>query len=250
MPAPTAFDEALLWFLNRIILSDAAQKKLDAAAKLAAFWVADLAQVRLVDDVFKSLRRAVQRGEDLKAWKKRVGPSIRDAWHLSKDKQPQRLEVIYRNAMQHSYNQGRYEQMKEVADVRPMWMYDAIMDSRTSPICRPRDHVIKPHDDPWWESNYPPLHHQCRSSVRCLTERKAQQRYGGGKTPPADLKDPTPGFGHAPTLQPKQPRHDNVSPELKRESEKKKATKQPKPKQQHAAKPATAVKPTSKPAVD
>ncbi len=84
-----------------------------------------------------------------------------------------------------------------VAELRPFWMYDAILDARTSEICRDFNGTTLPHDDPWWSSHYPPVHHRCRSGVRALRAEQVS-RMGGQTTEPPTEHQPQAGFGATP----------------------------------------------------
>jgi SPP1 gp7 family putative phage head morphogenesis protein len=173
-----------------------------------------------VQDVFDSLRGALERGEPFREWQKTIGDRLHSAWSLRGKAEATRLQVIYRNATLQAYNRGRHEQMSDplIKELRPMWMFDAIVDSRTSPICRPLDGVIKPADDPWWDTHTGPLHHQCRSGIRALTQEQADRKLASGAKHPdggprfredapkegsqwtkdAKVEPPQEGFGGAP----------------------------------------------------
>ena len=64
----------------------------------------------------------------------------------------------------------------------PNLEFDAVMDGRTSPICTSLNGVIKPVDDPFWSTYYPPNHFNCRSTVR--------QRSDGRTTPDDKIEHP------------------------------------------------------------
>lgn len=48
--------------------------------------------------------------------------------------------------------------------------FDAVLDERTSKICNELDGVIKPVNDAFWDTYYPPNHFNCRSTVRQLND--------------------------------------------------------------------------------
>lgn len=52
------------------------------------------------------------------------------------------------------------------ADIMPNLEFDAVMDNRTSEICRPLNGTTLPSTDPFWNIYYPPNHFGCRSTVR------------------------------------------------------------------------------------
>lgn len=217
------FDEALEWFQRRTVLSGTDAAALDADAKQRAFWVGGGLQLTQIQRVFDSLNVAIEKGEPFADWRNRVREDLTNDAHA---------ETVFRNAAQRAYNAGRFRQMTEpsVAKFRPFWLYDSILDSRTTTICTARDGTLLPHDDPWWTGNIPPLHHRCRSSIRNLRKSEAERR---GVTPEAPDLPPTPGWGRppdqAPTWQPDPKKHDPaLLAELGKKAEKKPREKKPK----------------------
>lgn len=176
----TTFAEAVAAIRKRIAITDGELATLGTVSADWAFWAAGLAQLRMVQDLFDSLAGAVKRGMGLDAWKRRLPDLLREAWGKGS---AFRLRTIFTNAVQQAFNRGRYKQMTHPAVMRyrPYWLFDAVDDARTTVICRERDQKVLPADDPWWLTNYPPLHHRCRSGVRTL--RAAQARRKGITTP-------------------------------------------------------------------
>jgi len=217
------FDEALRWFLSRVILTDDELDDLNARARMQAWWFSGGEQLRLVQDVFDDLARALNLGLPFSDFKKQVSAKLASAWGGAN---PHRVETIWINAMQRAYGGGRYRQLTTptMKRFRPYWMYDAVLDSRTSPMCKERDSKVLAADDPWWDSNYPPLHHRCRSGVRALTKRQAAQR--GITTTPDFAEGPQGGFGASPrddmgaTVKPNLAKFDNeLAADLRRRAE-------------------------------
>jgi SPP1 gp7 family putative phage head morphogenesis protein len=194
----TTFAEAVEAIRRRIVITDDELAALTTVSADWAFWAAGLAQLRMVQDLLDSLAAAVRRGTGLDAWKRRLPALLREAWGRGS---AFRLETIYRNAVQHAFSRGRYKQMSHpaVKRYRPYWLFDAVEDARTTPICRDRDRIIREADDPWWLSNYPPLHHRCRSGVRTLRASQARRM---GITTDEQLAEmgslAQDGFGQAP----------------------------------------------------
>lgn len=189
------FEEAIDWFAARTVISAAERRRITARARHRAFWIAGVAQLSVVEDVFSEIRRSIERGEPYESFRARVRQRLTNAWGGDN---PHRIETIFRNAVQGSYNAGRFRQMRDpaVLEHRPFWMFDAILDSRTSQICKPLDQTVLAASDPFWENHVPPLHHRCRSSIRSLRESQARRR-GISTTPPSAQAQT--GFGRAPT---------------------------------------------------
>lgn len=217
---PDRFDEAVEYFAGLFPVTEEIREALSEYAGERAWTIAGVAQLDIVLTVHESLLRAIELGTPLDEWKKEIADTLTEAWGKADSA---RLETIFRTNVQTAYNRGRWVQMTEPAmlQLRPFWMYDAILDSRTSEICRPRDRTVLPADDEWWQSNYPPLHHRCRSSVRTL-RRKEAERIGVSKPPKGE--SPGDGFGKAPSVDQRwQPKASDYPPELWAEFERKQA---------------------------
>jgi SPP1 gp7 family putative phage head morphogenesis protein len=193
-PDPLAFHEAVGWFRQRVPMSE---DDFDAVVDRSyehAVKVAGVNQLQVVTSVWEALDEAIAQGETLDSFANRVEADLTAEWGEAR---PWRLETIYRTNLQHAYSRGRWEQQTDpaVQALRPFWEFSAIMDSRTSPVCRPLDGTILAADHPFWQTHNPPLHHNCRSTVISLTEEQAKER---GITPEPPGAAPAAGFGSAP----------------------------------------------------
>ncbi len=174
---PERFEEALDWFRDRFPVTEELLAALGAYAGDRAWTIAGVAQLDILLEVFVALERAVATGASISDFKKAVRAKLESEWGGPK---AGRIELIFRNASQTAYNAGRYRQMREVTDIRPYWMFDAILDSRTTPTCSSRNGVVLSSGDPYWNANWPPLHHNCfpagtRVRVNGLRERRIEE---------------------------------------------------------------------------
>lgn len=169
------FDEAIAWFRKRVSISRAEFARLSAASKRKAFSVANVAQLDLVNHVWKAIDDAIKNGTPLADFRKAVGADLRKAWGGTVKDPPWRLETIFRTNVQLAYGAGRYKQAKhpDVASDRPVWMFDAILDGRETEICKACDATKLPADDAWWKTHTPPLHFNCRSGFIALADDQA-----------------------------------------------------------------------------
>lgn len=193
--SPDASAEAVDWFRARVPVRPELWRVLDAKAQRRAFTVAGATELDLVTQVWRAIDRAIAQGTDFRAFRDAVGSALARDWGGAA---PGRLETVFRNNMQLAYAAGRYAQMTEpdiIAD-RPYWRFEAILDSRTTPICRPLDGMTLLASDPYWKSHYPPLHHQCRSGVTTLSEEQAR----GAHTAVPASDAPQTGWGAFPDL--------------------------------------------------
>ena len=194
-PLPGTFDEAVAWAKARnVVLPDEFYHGLQANARGRAFTVSGLAGLEQIQRTLESLSGAMEAGETFDTWKKRIGPEL----GLSDP----HMETVFRNFMQTAYNAGRWEQYERSRKNRPYLMFSAINDSRSTPICRHLNGIIRPVDDPFWSKNHsPPLHHRCRSSLISITESQARARSPAstGLNQPTPTDVPPTGWGYKPT---------------------------------------------------
>jgi SPP1 gp7 family putative phage head morphogenesis protein len=191
---PDAFTEAVDWFRRRLPLPEAEFESIANGSHERAFKVAGVAQADMVREVWEAIDDALARGATLEDFAKRVEERLSGAWGKE---MPHRIETIFRTNMQHAYSRGRWEQQADpaVRAIRPYGEFFATLDLRTTPACRDADGVIRPLDDPWWETHNAPLHHRCRSTRITLTEEQARAK---GVTPVPPSTPASEGFGNAP----------------------------------------------------
>lgn len=172
---PEEFEEAVDWFGRRWPITDELEATLSDYAQARAWKIAGVTQLDVVTYVHDSLKRAVRDGTHFNDWKRDVAGKLTEQWGRSNSS---RLETIFVNATHQAYNAGRWRQMTDpdVVKHRAFGLFDAILDSHTSDVCKECDGTCLPLDDPWFSSHSPQLHHRCRSQIRSITERQALQR--------------------------------------------------------------------------
>jgi SPP1 gp7 family putative phage head morphogenesis protein len=190
---PVKFEEAIRAIRARVPMTDETWDLLQAEEREFAFTVANVAQLDLVADVYDAITRAVEDGTTLEDFKADVGARLEASWGAEA---PGRVETIFRTNVMGSYNAGRHEAAQALKKTRPYWRYEAVVDSRTSEICRPCDGVILDADSSWWRTHYPPMHPNCRCQVTTLTEDQAQAAGITSSPPSVQASD---GFGKAPS---------------------------------------------------
>lgn len=85
----------------------------------------------------------------------------------------------------------------DVVAARPFWLYDALIDTRTSRLCASLHGTLLPAEHGFWRTHYPPNHFNCRSGVRTLTPTEAERL--GGVTPDVPELTPDKGFDTVPS---------------------------------------------------
>lgn len=189
-PKVEAWEAAVEWFRNRVPMKKAEWLELDRKARERAFTVAYVSHVKHIAEIQDALTSALERGETLEDFKAAIGGRLADA----------HAETVFRNNIQAAYAHGREEELRdpEVLELRPYWMFSAVLDAATTEICRPLNGTILPAEHPFWKTHTPPLHHRCRSIKRSLSRRQAEERGVAKKPPPHE--NPDEGFGGADPL--------------------------------------------------
>ncbi len=78
---------------------------------------------------------------------------------------PHRLKLIYTQNTQSAYMAGRYKQQMGNAKNQPFWRYVTKDDPRTRREHKRLHGKVFRHDDPFWESHYPPNGWGCRCRI-------------------------------------------------------------------------------------
>lgn len=162
------YEEAMEYAEGRIALTPAQFKKLSDDLKMHAFTVGRLSQLDMIEKVQR-------------LYLKEIGSSnlsVEDFLSSVYEIDGERAgfagyyTTVFRTNMQKDYNAGKAQQMMEDP---PMYLeFIGIDDDRQSEICRVRNGVIRPYTDPWWDDNWPPLHYNCRSTVREIFAEEAE----------------------------------------------------------------------------
>ncbi|BCK20595.1 phage minor head protein [Vibrio cholerae] len=144
-------------------------RQMEAAMKLRAFTVANVSSIDAVNRVKKRYENALESG----ASRSETLSNIRQLLEQEgiSETSPYWLELHYRNNMMTAYNSGRWTQIAN-NDLVEFLVYSSVLDSGTTELCRKLDGVIKPKNDPFWESFYPPNHHKCRATVSVLSRKQ------------------------------------------------------------------------------
>ena len=174
---PLPPEEAIKFFEQKGLVLSERWDEIWQEMHAKAFTVAGVMRLDVLADIYEQIKKAIKKGTTLAQFKKDFQDIMkRRGWYDPKFKRPWRLETIFRTNVQTAYQAGRYKQQKEMADIRPYWMYDAVNDSRTRPSHAAMDGKVFRADDPIWETWYPPNGFNCRCRVVSLSKRQVQSR--------------------------------------------------------------------------
>ena len=86
------------------------------------------------------------------------------------------LQTEYDTAIGQAQAARKWQDIEKQADVLPLLEYVAVLDSKTSEICRPLDGIIAPVGDPIWKRVAPLNHFNCRCMPKQLDEGKVTNK--------------------------------------------------------------------------
>jgi len=164
--------EALDFWRDKVPMPAEEFGGLAGRARARAFAVSGVSRTDLLGEIHAAMLRAMEQGRTIADFRKEAGPLLEQAAVTSRA----RLDTIYRTNVQSAYMAGRYAQMGRAAQARPWWRYSAVNDSRTRPSHAALNGLVRRHDDPFWDSFYPPNGFRCRCSVQTLSERQVRER--------------------------------------------------------------------------
>lgn len=162
------YEEAMEYAEGRIALTPAQFKKLSDDLKMHAFTVGRLSQLDMIEKVQRLYLKEIGSSNMT------VDDFLSSVYEIDGERAgfAGYYTTVFRTNMQKDYNAGKAQQMMEDP---PMYLeFIGIDDDRQSEICRVRNGVIRPYTDPWWDDNWPPLHYNCRSTVREIFAEEAE----------------------------------------------------------------------------
>lgn len=179
MLKPLPFEEAIEHFRDKVILSPEKYKELINEVKAKAFSISGITRMDVLEDLFSEIEKGLSEGITFNDFKKSAKDIMKNSgWE---GLAPYRLDTIFRTNIQTAYQAGHYTQQVEFKKERPWWQYVAVMDSRTRPSHASMNGIALPHDDPFWQKNYPPNGFNCRCTVRSLSGREYQRELHSGE---------------------------------------------------------------------
>jgi len=174
VPQPLQFDEAIAFAKSKLTLAKSDYKKLSDQMRYRAWTVGRLTQVDAIDKVRGHYLSQLE-GESSSLGEFIKSINADDALTAAGfgEESPWYYETVYRTNIMTDYNAGRAQAFTSNQPVALEFI--GIEDSRQTSICAARTGVILPYTDPWWETNWPPLHYNCRSTIRSIYREEAEE---------------------------------------------------------------------------
>lgn len=171
------FAEQLAYFRGKLNLPTERWDDILGAAHDRAFIVAGAMQADLLDDLRGAVDKAIAQGTGLEAFRRDFARIVRETGWDYTGGFDWRTRVIYQTNLRASYAAGRWAQLNDPAllKARPYWRYvhsDAVAHPR--PLHLAWNGLVLRHDDPWWQTHFPPNGWGCQCRVVAATEGQHQ----------------------------------------------------------------------------
>lgn len=183
--------EALEFFRRKGLQRGFAWQDVWQQEHVRAFTVAKAMSYDVLEDIRGAVDRAIAEGETLEQFRQQLRPRLeaRGWWGrksmidpadgVAKDVQlgsPRRLKTIFQVNMRMAYQAGRWERMERNKAAFPYVRYVSVGDARVRPQHRDWHGVIRPIDDEWWDTHYPPCGWNCRCTAVPVSARMMERR--------------------------------------------------------------------------
>lgn len=170
VPEALPFEQQIAYFRKKINLPTATYLDIYGEAHDYAFVVAGAHTHEIMADFRNALDEVIESGGTLEEFRKTFDHIVeKHSWQYNGGRN-WRSRIIYDTNLYASYNHGRYQQQKELADVLPYWEYEH------NDSAHPRlqhvgwDGLVLRADDPWWDYHYPTRAYGCHCTVRALDD--------------------------------------------------------------------------------
>ena len=217
LPDSERFGEAIESVRKRVPIARHEWDALQAAERETAFTVANVTEMRVLQQVLDGVEAAVRDGTTLEDFRADIGPSLIESWG---GEIPGRMETVFRTNIQVAYSQGRHaiNSAPVVREARPYLRFDDVPSDRECELCEECGGTVLPADDPWWHTHTPPLHHCCECTATALSPEEAAEEGIDDAGAGIDADD---GFGGEPSAigEDWEPDLSEFSPELRAELE-------------------------------
>ena len=154
------FEEAIRFMRSLVPMTREEFDRLSQELKFRAFTIARVFSLDVINKIKERYIKALQRGETISDVMQFLDETL-EKIGIS-ERNPYWLEVHARTNFLTAYNAGRWAQIVKAKTIKYL-VYNAILDERTTKLCKSLDGVVRPKDDPFWDRFMPPNHFSCRS---------------------------------------------------------------------------------------
>lgn len=181
--------EAIIHFQGKTLLTSESYFDVKAYEHALAFTVAKIADEDLLKTVRDAIQSALENGTDFRTFKRTLLPYLNaQGWgNFTEDKQllDRRLRTIFNTNMSSSYSAGQWQRIQKTKEFLPYLKYMPSLSANKRDEHKQYYGIVRPVDDPIWQSIFPKNGYGCRCWVKQLTQRQAEKE---GISDPVDLE--------------------------------------------------------------
>ena len=170
------FADAKRFFESLDLLSKPSFLAASTEIQQRSFTVAGVLSDQMLLVVQDELAKAIQEGDDLRRFSKRIRPRLKQAGFLenlgfladgTRALNASHIETVFRTNVLQTYNTGRfmYQSSPAVMATHPVWEVRVVRDRRTRNSHRKLHGIRLLANDPFWKTAYPPFGYNCRCRV-------------------------------------------------------------------------------------
>lgn len=156
----------------------------------AAFTVAKVMQLDILQDIRAEVDRALAEGTTLQDFRKRLTPALQDKgwWGRQvqrdpltgedKDVQlgsPRRLKTIYDTNLRTAHSEGQWQRIQDNKEAFPFLEYDGNNSEHPRLVHGAWDGLTLPVGDPFWDAHFPVKAYGCKCRVRARTAAQVER---------------------------------------------------------------------------
>lgn len=164
------FTEAVEYLKARTSIPAEKYYMLSDRFKYKAFTVSRIADGDSVEKIKNRIVKSLEEGGGLKEFLQMQKDEVLNKVGLGSSNGAY-WETVFRAGSQSAYNTGCMIGFE--SDPPLALQFVGIDDSRQTGICHSLSNIIRPFEDPFWDSRIPPLHFGCRSTIRGIYDEDA-----------------------------------------------------------------------------
>lgn len=191
--------QAIIHFNNKVLLTSQSYLDVKAYEHALAFTVAKMLDKDLLKDTHELIAKSLENGTSFNEFKKQLKPlllkkgwlgfddSLTDKKAINEQNHQinRRLRTIYHTNLHTAYSAGQWERIQKTKEFLPYLQYMPSLSENARLEHKKYYNLVRPVDDPIWQSIYPPNNYGCKCWVKQISKTKAQKI---GISKPVDLE--------------------------------------------------------------
>lgn len=190
--------QAIIHFNNKVLLTSQGYLDVKAYEHALAFTVAKMLDKDLLKDTHDLIAKSLENGTDFREFKKQLLPllfkkgwlgfddSLTDKKAINEQNHQinRRLRTIYHTNLHTAYSAGQWQRIEQTKEFLPYLQYMPSVSENKRLSHTKLYNIVRPVDDPIWQSIFPPNGYGCKCWCKQITKTKAEKI---GISKPVDL---------------------------------------------------------------